>query len=196
VWELASCLDNGIPPGGHPLSGVRVQPEVDTVPELWLLGSSDYSGALAAQLGLPFSFAHFINPRGGDEVTRFYRDRFRPGRESAPRVMVCTFAICGESDDDAERLAASIDLRRVHMALNIDAPVPTLEEAARHAYTREERQYAMSQRARAVIGGPRRCREEIEAMARRYGADEVMVLTITGDYESRTRSYERLIAAF
>jgi len=82
------------------------------------------------------------------------------------------------------------------MALGIDSPVPTLEEAGRHRYTPEERHYVMAQRARAVIGGPRRCRQEIEAMAARYGADEVMVLTITGDYASRVRSYERLIGAF
>ena len=110
--------------------------------------------------------------------------------------MVCTFAICGEDDEDAERLAASIDLRRVHMALNIDSPVPTLEEASSHRYSAQEKQYVMSQRARAVIGGPQRCRREIEAMAQRYGADEMMVLTITGDYASRLRSYERLIGAF
>ena len=82
------------------------------------------------------------------------------------------------------------------LALNIDAPVPTPEEAARHPYTPEERRYVAGQRARAVIGGPPKVRREIEAMAERYGADEVMVLTITGDYASRTRSYERLIGAF
>ena len=195
VWELVAHLDASLP-AEHPFRGLRLQPEIPTAPEVWLLGSSDYSGALAAQLGLPFSFAHFINPRGGDEVTRFYREHFRPGREATARAMVCLFAICGEDDDDAERLAAAIDLRRLHMALNIDAPVPTLEQAARHRYSAEERQYVMSQRARAVIGGPQRCRREIEAMAGRYGADEVMVLTITGDYESRARSYERLIGAF
>lgn len=195
VWELAAHLDGQLPPE-HPFKRVRLQPEVETAPQVWLLGSSDYSGALAAQLGLPFSFAHFINPHGGDEVTRFYRDHFRPGREAQPRCMVCTFAICGEDDDDAERLAAAIDLRRLHMALNVDAPVPTLGEAAGHRYTAEERQYVMGQRARAVIGGPQRCRREIDALAQRYGADEVMVLTITGDYESRLCSYERLIGAF
>jgi luciferase family oxidoreductase group 1 len=86
VWQLTAHLD-GTLPADHPYKPVRVQPEVPTTPEVWLLGSSDYSGALAAQLGLPFSFAHFINPRGGDEVTRAYRQSFRAGREAKPRAM-------------------------------------------------------------------------------------------------------------
>ena len=36
---------------------------------------------------------------------------------------------------------------------------------------------------------------ELEEMAALYGADEMMVLTITGDYASRLRSYELLIEA-
>jgi luciferase family oxidoreductase group 1 len=192
VWELVGHLEGSLP-ADHPFKRVRVQPEVDTVPQVWMLGSSDFGGALAAELGLSFAFAHFINPRGGDEVTRFYRDNFKG--KGQPQVMVCTFLICGESDEQAERLAASIDLRRLHMALNIDSPVPTAEEAAQHAYSPEERQYVMSQRARAILGGPQKCRRELEELAARYGADEMMVLTITGDYASRLRSYELLMAA-
>jgi luciferase family oxidoreductase group 1 len=188
VWELTSLLEEKNPP-------VRLQPEVDTVPQVWLLGSSDYSGALAAELGLPFAFAHFINPRGGDAVARAYRESFK-SRGKPPQVIVCTFAIVAESDDEAERLAASIDLRRLHMALNIDSPVPTLEEAARHRYSDEERRYVLGQRARAVIGGPGKAKNELQAMVERYAADELMVLTITGDYASRRRSYELLIEAF
>ena len=191
VWQLCSHLD-GTLPDEHPYRRVRVQPEVETVPEVWLLGSSEYSGALAAQLGLPYSFAHFINPHGGDAVSRSYKENFKQGREKTPRCMVCTFLICAESDAEAERLAASIDLRRLHMALNLDAPMPTLEEAARHNYSAEERRYVMGQRARAVIGSPQTCRAALEEMAERYGADEIMLLTITGDYASRTRSYELL----
>ena len=82
------------------------------------------------------------------------------------------------------------------MALDIDSPVPTLEEAARHQYSAEEKRYVMSQRARAVIGGPDKAKRELEAMVARYGADELMVLTITGDYDSRRRSYELLVEAF
>ncbi|MGE5641157.1 MAG: LLM class flavin-dependent oxidoreductase, partial [Clostridia bacterium] len=119
-----------------------------------------------------------------------------PGRDKAPRVIVCTFAICAENDAQAERLAAPIDLRRLHMALNVDSPVPAQAEAEAHVYTEEERRYVMGQRERAVIGGPEKCRREIEAMAERYAADEVMVLTITGDYTSRLRSYQLLAEAF
>ena len=110
--------------------------------------------------------------------------------------MVCTFLICAETDEEAERLAAPIDLRRLHMALNVDSPIPTDEEATRHRYTTEERRYVQGQRPRAVIGSPQTCREALEAMAERYAADEVMVLTITGSYETRKRSYELLIDAF
>jgi len=190
VWELSALLE-----GKH--QPVRLQPEVDTIPEVWLLGSSDYSGALAAELGLPFAFAHFINPRGGDEVARLYRENFKPGgKRTEPRVIVCTFAILAETDEDAERLAAPIDLRRLHMALNIDSPVPTYDEAARHRYSDEERRYVLSQRPRAVMGGPEKAKRELREMTARYAADELMVLTITGDYDSRRRSYELLIEAF
>ena len=192
VWELVGHLDGSLP-DDHPFKRVRAQPESETAPQVWLLGSSDYSGALAAQLGLRFAFAHFINAQGGDAVTRGYREQYRPSaRGPQPQALVCTFAICAETDAEAERLAASIDLRRLHMALNLDTTVPPLEQALRHEYSEEERRYVMGQRARAVIGGPAKCRREIEAMAERYAADEVMLLTITGDYASRLRSYELL----
>jgi luciferase family oxidoreductase group 1 len=190
VRQLTALLE-----GAH--REVRLQPEIDTVPEVWLLGSSDYSGALAAQLGLPFAFAHFINPRGGELVCRSYRDSFRPTeKRAAPQVIVCTFGIVADTDEEAERLAAPIDLRRLHMALNIDSPVPSREEAARHRYSEEERRYVLSQRARAVIAGRSRARQELKDLVDRYAADELMVLTITGDYDSRRRSYELLVEAF
>jgi luciferase family oxidoreductase group 1 len=192
VWQLREHFHGNLP-DDHPFKRVRLQPEVDTAPEIWLLGSSDYSGALAAQLGLSFAFAHFINPRGGDVVARAYRRDYKG--TGSPQVIVCTFAICAESDADAERLAAPIDLRRLHMALDIDTPIPTEQEALAHPYSEEEKRYIAGQRPRAVIGDPARCRRELTEMAARYEADEMMVLTITGDYASRARSYELLSEA-
>ncbi len=204
VWELLGHLD-GTLPADHPHKRVRAMPEVPTAPELWLLGSSDYSGLLAAQFGVRFAFAHFINAQGGDAVMRAYRQRYQSRaadsegpvpRERAAQGLVCVFAICAETDAEAERLAASIDLRRLHMAQGLDTPVPTLEEAGRHRYTAQERAYVESQRPRAVIGGPATCRAQLGALAERYAADELMLLTITGDYASRLASYELIADAF
>jgi alkanesulfonate monooxygenase SsuD/methylene tetrahydromethanopterin reductase-like flavin-dependent oxidoreductase (luciferase family) len=82
------------------------------------------------------------------------------------------------------------------MAVGRDTPLPSLAEAEGHAYTQEERRYVLAQRERAVVGGPEKCLRELTALAERYAADEVMALTITGDYASRLRSYELLADAF
>jgi luciferase family oxidoreductase group 1 len=196
VWELAGHLD-GTLPEDHPERGLRVQPGGASAPEIWLLGSSDYSGLLAAQLGLRFAFAHFINARGGDAVMHAYRERYQPSaREPRPHTLLCCFVICAASDAEAERLAQVIDLRRLEMAYNLDTPVPTLEQAAAREYSEKERDYIRGQRARTVIGGPARCKAQLEQLAAQYAADELMVLTITGDYASRARSYELLAEAF
>ena len=202
VWELIGYLD-GTLPDDHPFKKVRVQPEgrvaSGVAPELWLLGSSDYSGLLAAQLGVRFSFAHFINAQGGDLVMRAYKDRYQTaGREPEPHTSVCCFVICAESDAEAERLAKVVDARRLDMAYNLDTPVPTQAQAEKRglAYTDQERAHIQSQRARLVHGSAATCREKLLAIAEQFSADELMVLTITGDYATRLASYELLAGAF
>jgi len=196
VRDLVGFLDRTLP-AGHPFAGVKVQPAGDTSPEVWLLGSSDYSGALAAQLGLRFAFAHFISAHGGELVSRAYRTHFQPSsRESQPRSLVCAFVICAETRAVAEQLAASIDLRRLHMAKGVDAPVPSVEEARAYRYSPQERTYVEQQRSRLVLGDPFEVREQLLALQEKFSADEIMVITITGDYQSRRTSYRLVAEAF
>jgi luciferase family oxidoreductase group 1 len=196
VRDLAGFLDGTLAPA-HPFARVKAQPAGDGVPEMWLLGSSDYSGGLAALLGLRFAFAHFITAQGGDAVMHAYKSEFMPSaRESVPHALLCVFVICAETDAEAERLAAPIDLRRLHMALGIDSPVPTDAEAAARQYDDRERAYIKSQRARLVLGNPDTVRKKLLRLAADYAADELMILTITGDYKTRRRSYELVAKAF
>ena len=196
VRDLVGFLDASLP-GDHPFARVKAMPAGDTAPEIWLLGSSDYSGGLAALLGLRFAFAHFITAQGGDAVMQTYKSEFMPSaREDAPHALLCVFAICAETGAEAERLAASIDLRRLHMALGVDAPVPTYAEAAARKYDEREAAYIRSQRARVVLGDPPTVRTRLLALAQKFVADELMIITITGDYPSRLRSYELIADAF
>ena len=191
--DLVDFLDANLP-AGHPFTGVKAQPAGGTSPQVWLLGSSDYSGALAAQLGLRFAFAHFISAHGGQAVARAFREQYRPSaREPEAKSLVCAFVICAKARAEAERLALSIDLRRLHMAKGVDAPVPTYEQAKAYRYSLQERAYIEQQRARLVHGDPGEVREKLLALKEEFGADEIMIVTITGDYESRRESY-RLVA--
>jgi luciferase family oxidoreductase group 1 len=196
VMEVVGWLDRTLPEE-HPYATVQAMPSGLSSPEVWLLGSSDYSGALAAYLGLRFAFAHFINAQGGDEVARAYRDDFRPSlRESAPHAMVCVFALCAETEADAQRLASSIDHRRLLMAVGREAPIATVEEAQAYPYTDRDRAIIERERSRAVIGTPDKVKARLLEIADAYSADELMLVTITGDYASRMRSYELLAAEF
>ncbi len=196
VQELVGYLDDSLP-SDYPFHAIKAMPSGSSSPEVWLLGSSDYSGTLAAYLGLRFSFAHFISAHGGPAVSRAYREKFRAsGRERRPYSMVAVFAICATTQAQAERLAASIDLRRLQMARGHDAPIATTEQAAAMAYSEADRMLIQRERARAVIGTPDLVKAGLIELQEQFQADEVMVNTITGDYESRRRSYELLAQAF
>jgi len=196
VQELVGYLDDTLPPE-YPFHMVKAMPAGPGSPEVWLLGSSDYSGALASYLGLRFSFAHFINAHGGDVVMRAYRSEFRASyRERRPYCMLAVFAICAPTQDEAEALAASIDLRRYQMTQGIDAPLATPAEARAYVYSDEAQAIVQRERARAVIGTPDSVKARLLQLQEQYQADELMVVTITGEYATRLRSYELLAGAF
>jgi len=196
VVDLVNWLNNNIPEE-HPFHRVAAMPTGPGAPEVWLLGSSDYSAALAAQLGLRFAFAHFINPTGGDVVSRHYRANFSSSSvEKEPQSMVCIFVICADSEIEAERLTASIDHRRVMMATGRESEVLTTEEAIAWEYSEHEKEIALRERSRVVIGTPDRVREQLLWLAQSYEVDELMAITITGEYRTRLKSYELLADAF
>jgi len=129
-------------------------------------------------------------------VMRAYRERFQRGRDAAPHTLLCCFVVCAPTDDEAERRAKVVDYRRVEMAYNHDTPVPTLEQALARTYSERELEYIATQRARLVHGSPQRCKAQLLALADQYAADELMIITITGSYETRAESYELLAEAF
>jgi luciferase family oxidoreductase group 1 len=196
VQEVVGWLDESLPQQ-HPFADIRAMPSGATSPQVWLLGSSDYSGRLAAYLGLRFAFAHFINANGGDAVSRAYRNDYRASaREQHPASMVCVFALCADTAAEAERLAISIDHRRLLMALGREGLVATVAEAQAFPYSERDRLIIERDRSRAVIGTPDTVKQRLLQIANDYVADELMIITITGDYASRKRSYELLADAF
>jgi len=196
VVDVLGYLDDRLPPD-HPFARVRVTPHGPTTPEVWLLGSTDQSAALAAHLGVGFSFAHFINADGGAEVTRAYAQAFRASPAlAAPRASVAVFVICADTDAEARRLALSRELFIVWLYTGRSHPYPSPEEAEAYPYEPRERAIAAHARGRGIAGTPEAVRERLLALARDYDVDELVVVTITHDPKARRRSYELLAQAF
>jgi luciferase family oxidoreductase group 1 len=157
-----------------------------------MLGSSDYGAALAAVLGLPYSFAHFINPRGGPQAVASYRESFQAdgNRRAEPRLNVCVICICAETDDEVDRLAGTAALWRLQLETGRPGPVPHPDRAMDHPFSDDQLARNAKMRQHHAIGTPDVVAAKLHELADRYDTDELLLLTITHDPADRRRSYE------
>ena len=194
--DLTGYLTDTIP-AGHPFYGVRAMPDGPGAPDLWLLGSTTAGASYAAHFGWSFSFAHFISPEGGEDVIHAYRRAFRPSALlPKARASLAVSVTCAETAAEAERLSWSRWCWRVMSQQPGRRGIPSPEEALAYPYTPAEREYVEHMRGRSVYGDPDTVREKLQALAARYGVDEIVVVTITYDFADRLRSYELLADAF
>lgn len=176
---------------------VLAAPLTDTVPERWLLSSSGQSGLFAAYLGWAFSFAHFINPNGGPQMMRLYKERFRPSALLAePQANVAIFVLCADTEEKARQLEETLVLQMIRLERGERLTYPPYEAIKDYPYTPAERERAAYQRQRMASGTPEQVKAQLTKLAADYGVDEVVAVTITHDFADRLRSYELLAEAF
>ncbi|HXG18028.1 MAG TPA: LLM class flavin-dependent oxidoreductase [Methylomirabilota bacterium] len=178
----------------HPFTGVHAGPTPpSTIPEVWLLGSGYDSALLAAERGLPFSYAYFfgVGVEHGPRIVENYRRHFRPSAALAePKVNVAVQALCAETEAEAKRLAASRDLLRLRIVTGRFGGVPPVEEALAHPYTPQERAFMEHYHHTTVDGDPQQVKEQLETIAELYQTNDISVVTICYDFAARVRSYE------
>jgi luciferase family oxidoreductase group 1 len=194
--ELLAYLDDSLP-DGHPFHRLAAMlPGRPELPVPWLLGSSPQSGIWAAQLGLPYAFADFINAEGAD-IARRYRAQFEPSRDlQAARTAVAVWALAAPTEDEAVYLSTSSRMAFTLLRRNQLIPVPPPEKAVEFLTREGKALNGARPGRRSIVGSPEQVRAEIETVASEYGADEVIVVTITHDHEARRRSYELIADAF
>jgi luciferase family oxidoreductase group 1 len=194
LGELLDYLECRFPPD-HPLARLARLPGRPELPVTWLLGSSPQSSIWAAELGLPYAFADFISPDGA-ELAASYRAGFVPSsRQEQPYIAVAVSAVCADTDEEAERLSSSIRMAITLLRRGQLIEVPTPEAATAFLATDRAHGAAPGGR-RVVVGAPASVRAGLEEVADAYGADELLVVTITHDHAARRRSYELIADAF
>ena len=192
AWVCGEPLDEG-----HPFARIKAHPQGPTCPELWVLGSSDYGAQLAAHFGLPYAFAYFFSEgRGAEEALALYRRNFRPSpRHPSPQATICVWALAADTEVQARHLLKTREFWRVGFEKGLREPLVTPEFADAYPYTEGERATIEALRRRAIVGTGEQVAARLSELARRFGLDELVVVTWTHDPAARHRSYELLARA-
>jgi luciferase family oxidoreductase group 1 len=197
VQDLLGYLTDKLDPS-HPFASVRAGPGIPTTPTVWLLGSRVESAYLAAQFGLPFSYAHFfgIGVQDGPAIVESYRKLFRPSAFlSEPQVNVTVHVLCAETEEEALRLALGRNLAKLKSTLGQWEGIPPVEEALIYPYSPHEFAYIEQFRKSYIDGDPQQVKAKLEEIAQSYQTTDIGIVTICYDFVDRLRSYELVAKA-
>lgn len=196
IIDLKAFLSDDREAGGvH--DKVMAIPSIDTQPELWMLTSSGESAYIAAHFGMAVSFAQFINPVGGAEAIRSYRERFKASEElPQPKASVGIFVFCSENEEKARRMQTIMDYRLISLEKGKIDMTPSYEEASAYSYSPAEWSRVQHNRQRMIVGNPDEVKMKMTVLASTLKVDEIVVATFSEEFNDRVRSYELLAERF
>ena len=185
-------------PANHPFRDVKAQPQGPGMPEVWILGSSNYGAQVAAHFGLPYCFAYFFSEGlGARDALDLYRDTYKPSAlHPEPYSAICVLAMAAETQADADRLFVPREVWRAERERGRYVPLSSAEEAAAYVFTDAERQRNAGLRTRAMFGTPGVVKQRMLDVGGELEVDEMAVVTATHDPADRRRSYTLLAEAF
>ncbi len=166
-------------------------PGAGTRVPIWLLGSSLFSASLAAHMGLPFAFASHFAPRLLLQALEVYRSGFRPSPGlQRPYVAIGVPLVAAEDDVQAEYLASSVQQRVLGIVTGRRGKLPPPRPDFLRQLRAQERAAIDDFLAAAVIGGPQRVAQGLQALAETTEADEFVLVCDVFDPEQRLRSLD------
>ena len=191
VVELRALFagDPELPLPAYPGAGADI--------EMWILGSSLFGAQLAAKLGMPYAFASHFAPAALDEALEIYRRQFEPSDAlERPHVMVAANAYAADTREEALLQASSMDQSFVALRTGTPGKLPPPVPGYRDALPAPAQAMLQSMKKVSAIGTREDVRETLDALARRTGADEIVLSGSTFDPAARERSIEMVMDAY
>ena len=157
--------------------GLKATPRATSVPDVWLLGSSDYSAQLAASMGLPYVFAHHFSGEGTERALDLYRSQFRPSEFlEAPRTFLTANVVAADTADEAAALALPQMQQMARLRTNDPlGDLLTVEEALAADVTDLQKEFVERMRGTWIIDDGAGAAARLRQLGERFGVDEVMV---------------------
>ncbi|TCZ80185.1 LLM class flavin-dependent oxidoreductase [Paenibacillus albiflavus] len=158
---------------------------------IWLLGSSGFSAALAAKLGLPFSFASHFSAENTLPALRLYRDNFQPSEVlEKPYVMVGVNVYAADTTEAARYIATSHQQSFLNLIRNTPAQLAPPVDSMDGIWTAYEKTILMNQMKSSIIGNKEEVSTQLQAFLDETKADEIIINSMVYEQSARLRSYE------
>lgn len=173
-------------------------PQTETVPTMWLLGSSGDSAMQAANRGIGYSYAQFFSGKMNPEAFEIYNSRFKPSRFMAEKKLsVAFYAMVCETEEEANYytlpyLLSKMNLMRGHRMEKMLTP----EEAVNHPLSEMDRMIIEKLREGMLIGTAQTVAAELKKYEMEYDIDEAMIVTFADPQDVRHNSYRLLAEEF
>lgn len=185
-------------PEEHPFSKIKPPGDQALIPDLYMLGSSPGGVQFAIEKGLGFAFAAHLAPRLAVPILRLYREKFIPSSYlKEPKSILAIAVITAETEEEAKYLSGPLELMWARLATgSSDISFPTLEEAAAHEYTPDEKRAREYNRERFIIGNIENVVKGLREKAKEAWVDEIMIADFYPDQAARLKAYELLAEEF
>ncbi|MDR7073003.1 LLM class flavin-dependent oxidoreductase [Fictibacillus barbaricus] len=186
--ELREYLDPSL---SSEIKKVRAIPGEGLNIPIWLLGSSGFSARLAGQLGLPFAFASHFSPDNTLPALELYRRNFKPSNVlEKPYAMVGVNVVAAETDEEAARLATSLQQQFLYLVRGTPTPLKPPIDSMEGVWSPYERSAIEQQLRTTIIGKPETVKEKLQAFLDETQADEMIINGQIYDHQARLRSFE------
>lgn len=174
-----------------PDQAVRAVPGAGLNVPLYLLGSSDFSAHLAAELGLPFAFASHFAPDYLNVALDIYRREFKPSRVlKKPHAMIGVGVFAAETDKEARRLFTSAQLQFLNLLRGHPTELPPPAETMDGRWTEKERAAVEHRTQYSAVGSAETVQRRLEELLDETSADEIIATAQIYDHAARLRSFE------
>jgi len=181
----------------NPMEKVRAFPGEGLDIPIYILGSSTDSAHLAAELGLPYSFAAHFAPAMLAQASEIYRAEFKPSKYlQEPYFMTCINIVGAETTEEADFLSTSLFNMFAGILTNHRRPLsPPTEQVIYHGIPEIER--AVYQMTSCTFTGDRETiAQQVRDFATRYQVNEVMTTNYIYDNQKRLESFRIIREAF
>jgi luciferase family oxidoreductase group 1 len=188
--ELDGFLRGSLP-SDHPLAGAHPNPLPPVLPELFLLGSSAASAALAARLG--WNFVHGGHHNGDPAVARQTLSAFGSVADRRPLYAVTAFA--ADTRAEAQRRVEKLGVQKLTFSdghsVKLGSSDGVREYVRQYRAWRGELAYFVEEiRPNLLVGTAEDIHLELERLHRTFGVEEFVIDQPIADREARLRSAE------